>query len=164
MLYRCEYGSPVGTIYIFCDDAAIKGLWIDGQTHFGATIKGEVSESPGHPLLIRAKDWLDRYFDGRKPETSELPLSPDGSPFRQQVWEILLTIPYGRSMTYGDIAKQLGTPKMSAQAVGGAVGHNPISIIIPCHRVLGSGGALTGYDGGLDKKRWLLDHENIPYK
>ena len=163
MLYWCEYGSPVEPIRIYCDDRAIKGLWIQGQTHFAATVTGETSESPDHPLLLRTKDWLDRYFSGQKPEVNELPLAPEGSPFRQRVWEILRTIPYGGSMTYGDIAKQLD-PAMSAQAVGGAVGHNPISIIIPCHRVLGAAGALTGYDGGLEKKRWLLDHENIPYK
>lgn len=164
MLYRCEYDSPVGMISIVCGEEAIKGLWIEGQAHFEATLSGNVLSCPAHTLLVLAKDWLDRYFGGQRPDPKELPLAPEGSDFRQRVWKILLDIPYGSSMTYGEIAKMLAVPNMSAQAVGGAVGRNPISIIIPCHRVLGTGGALTGYDGGLDKKRWLLDHEKIPYR
>lgn len=114
-------------------------------------------------VLAAAKRWLDRYFAGEEPLPAELPLAPVGSPFRQAVWKLLCGIPYGETTTYGAIAKKLapmlGRETMSAQAVGGAVAHNPISVIIPCHRVLGSDGSLTGYAGGIDKKIWLLKKE-----
>ena len=115
------------------------------------------------PVLRLAVEWLDRYFAGDRPKTEELPLAPEGSAFRQIVWRLLCQIPYGELMTYGEIARRtaaiMNRPSMSAQAVGGAIGHNPIGIIIPCHRVIGSDGSLTGYAGGLDKKQWLLEHE-----
>ena len=117
------------------------------------------------PVLQKAKAWLDRYFRGEKPKISELPLAPIGNDFRQAVWKILCEIPYGEVITYGGIAKKIaaqrGLSRMSAQAVGGAVGHNPISIIIPCHRVVGTNGSLTGYSGGLDLKIKLLDFEGV---
>ena len=116
-------------------------------------------------MLLQAKKWLDRYCNGEKPDISELPLAPMGSDFRKEVWDILCTIPYGEVMTYGQIAdiiaKRHGKAKMSAQAVGGAVGHNPVSLIIPCHRVVGTNGSLTGYAGGLGKKITLLKHEGV---
>ena len=126
---------------------------------------GELRPNEELEVFSRAKDWLDRYFNGKKPVPSELPLAPVGGEFRQTVWELLCEIPYGELTTYGQIAreaaKRLQRESMSAQAVGGAVGHNPISIIIPCHRVVGTGGSLTGYAGGLDKKIWLLKHEGV---
>jgi methylated-DNA-[protein]-cysteine S-methyltransferase len=117
------------------------------------------------PIFANTKDWLDRYFAGQKPSISDLPLAPGGGAFRTAVWNILCEIPYGTVTTYGEMAKRvaarLNKPRMSSQAVGGAVGHNPISIIIPCHRVVGSNGSLTGYAGGIDKKIRLLEHENV---
>ena len=144
-------------------DGRLIGLWIEGQKHYLASLNEEATENPNNPVLIKTKHWLDRYFAGDKPKPEELPLAPIGSDFRQQVWQILRTIPYGKTNTYKQIAetvaKKRGIKQMSAQAVGGAVGHNPISIIIPCHRVIGSNGSLTGYAGGLDKKTFLLNHE-----
>lgn len=120
----------------------------------------DMTEKSDQPVLRIAKAWLDRYFAGEKPEISALPLCPAGSAFRQAVWQMLCEIPYGEVVTYGDIAQKmaarLGRKTMSSQAVGGAVGHNPISIIIPCHRVVGANGSLTGYAGGVDQKRKLL--------
>lgn len=116
-------------------------------------------------ILLKTKKWLDRYFSGKRPDINELDINLIGSEFRKNVWEILKNIPYGETTTYKEIAKILANQKeisrMSAQAVGGAVGHNPISIIIPCHRVIGSDGSLTGYAGGLDKKIYLLEHERV---
>ncbi len=117
------------------------------------------------PLFAQAKQWLERYFAGEQPAPLELPLAPEGGAFRRLVWGLLLDIPYGQVTTYGGLAKKaaakLGRSSMSPQAVGGAVAHNPISILIPCHRVMGSGGSLTGYAGGVEKKQWLLAHEGV---
>ena len=128
-------------------------------------MKEEIKENKNERILIKTKKWLDEYFNGKKPEISELDLAPIGSEFAKNVWEILCEIPYGKVTTYGEIAKKMATimhkEKMSAQAVGGAVGHNPISIIIPCHRVVGANGSLTGYAGGIDKKIYLLKHEQV---
>ncbi|MBR3248466.1 methylated-DNA--[Candidatus Saccharibacteria bacterium] len=167
MIYTTHYPSPLGDILLAAKDNKLIGLWIEGQKYYLANLKEEITEDDSAPVLIQTKDWLDRYFNGKKPEPAELPLAPIGSDFRQQVWQILKTIPYGETTTYKQIAEQIakqrGTKQMSAQAVGGAVGHNPISIIIPCHRVLGSDGSLTGYAGGLDKKTFLLNHERACY-
>ncbi|GHT78527.1 methylated-DNA--protein-cysteine methyltransferase [Actinomycetota bacterium] len=167
MYYTTDYSSPIGTLTIAADDQSVIGLWMDGQKYFGGTVSSKLQQSDSMPVLAAATDWLDRYFAGQKPLISELPLAPIGGEFRQGVWAILRTIPYGEYITYGDIAKQMaakmGKAKMSAQAVGGAVGHNPISIIIPCHRVVGSGGSLTGYAGGIDKKIKLLQHEGADF-
>lgn len=164
MIYTTHYPSPLGDILLATEDNHLIGLWIERQKHYLADLKDKVTEDGNNPTLTQAKDWLDRYFNGEKPTPTELPLAPIGSDFRQQVWQILQTIPYGKTITYKQIAtqiaKQRGTKQMSAQAVGGAVGHNPISIIIPCHRVIGSDGSLTGYAGGLDKKSYLLKHEH----
>ena len=128
-------------------------------------MKEEIKENKNERILIKTKKWLDEYFNGKKPEISELDLAPIGSEFAKNVWEILCEIPYGKVTTYGEIAKKMAKimnkEKMSAQAVGGAVGHNPISIIIPCHRVVGANGSLTGYAGGIDKKIYLLKHEQV---
>lgn len=157
--YKTEYLSPVGRLTLACDGENLVGLWLEGQKYFGDTLPCEAVQNDEHPVLFAAKQWLDSYFAGEKPDAAQLPLAPIGGVFRQQVWKILLDIPYGEVMTYGAIAKKLGTG--CAQAVGGAVGHNPISIIIPCHRVVGAQGKLTGYAGGLDKKVFLLCHEGV---
>lgn len=165
MYYEMKYDSPVGRLTLASDGLNLAGLWMEGQKYFGGTVPGEMRLNEELEVFSRAKDWLDRYFNGKKPEPSELPLAPVGGEFRQTVWELLCEIPYGELTTYGQIAreaaKRLQRESMSAQAVGGAVGHNPISIIIPCHRVVGTGGSLTGYAGGLDKKIWLLKHEGV---
>ncbi len=158
-----HYPSPLGEITLASDGDALTGLWFDGQKYFGSTLSGECGER-SLPVFDQAADWLDIYFSGRAPDFIP-PLNPQGTPFRRSVWEILLTIPFGRTVTYGEIAAELamqkGSPSMSAQAVGGAVGHNPISLIIPCHRVVGADGSLTGYAGGLEKKEWLLKMEKF---
>ena len=165
MYYEMKYDSPVGRLTLASDGLNLAGLWMEGQKYFGGTVPGELRPNEELEVFSRAKDWLDRYFNGKKPEPSELPLAPVGGEFRQTVWELLCEIPYGELTTYGQIAreaaKRLQRESMSAQAVGGAVGHNPISIIIPCHLVVGTGGSLTGYAGGLDKKIWLLKHEGV---
>ncbi|MDR3238304.1 MAG: methylated-DNA--[protein]-cysteine S-methyltransferase, partial [Spirochaetia bacterium] len=139
-------------------------LWIEGQKYHGDTIPEEITEKD-MPVFAAVKKWLDRYFDGKNPAILELPLAPIGGEFRQDVWSILCEIPYGEVITYGDIAKKMALKmnkqRMSSQAVGGAVGHNPISIIIPCHRVVGSNGSLTGYGGGISKKVKLLELEGV---
>ena len=164
MFFYTEYPSPLGTLTIASDGEHIVGVWIKGQPLWDTL--GEIPKRKDDlALFFEAKTWLDRYFAGGKPMPRELPLKPMGSDFRKSVWRHLLEIPYGKTTTYGAIAKQLakemGKEKMSAQAVGGAVGHNPISIIIPCHRVVGAGGNLVGYTGGLEKKIFLLGHEGV---
>lgn len=167
MYYRITYGSPVGDMTVVCDGGQkhIIGLWIEGQKYFMGSLQEEPVMQEGIPVLQKAAGWLDAYFAGEKPDIRELPLAPRGSAFRQEVWNILCEIPYGSVTTYGEIAKKMavrmGRDTMSAQAVGGAVAHNPISVIIPCHRVVGTGGSLTGYAGGIDKKIKLLEHEGV---
>ena len=155
------YSSPIGGMILASGGEKLTGLWFDGQKHFASSLKGSpINKSL--PVFEETIRWLDIYFNGGIPDFIP-PLSLLGTPFQKEVWEILLTIPYGKTMTYGEIAKMLadrrGLPRMSAQAVGGAIGRNPISIIVPCHRVLGSNGELTGYAGGIDKKAWLLELE-----
>ena len=152
MDYTCHYDSPLGGITLASDGEALTGLWFDGQKYFADTLDAEHAEKR-LPVFDEAVRWLDLYFGGEVPDfTPEL--SPRGSAFRRRVWNALLAIPYGHTTTYGEIAKKLGCK--SAQAVGGAVGRNPVSLLIPCHRVLGADGSLTGYAGGVDKKRSLL--------
>lgn len=161
MIYTSKYTSPLGGILLAADEVGLRGLWFDGQKYFARDLPDERTERET-PALSEAKRWLDLYFGGQEPDFLP-PLHPVGTPFRQAVWEILLRIPYGKTVTYGEISKQLaekmGLERMSAQAVGGAVGHNEISIIIPCHRVVGSNGSLTGYAGGIDRKIKLLELE-----
>lgn len=163
MYYTCFYDSPLGQIGLACSDQALVALWLPGQPVFDR----EALSLPDHPILAATRQWLRRYFAGQAPDWGELPLAPEGSAFRQLVWGLLRQIPYGESTTYGALAQEaarlLGKEKMSAQAIGGAVGANPISIIIPCHRCLGAGGALTGYAGGLELKRKLLTLEGIGF-
>lgn len=163
MQYMSKYQSPLGEILIASDEIGITGLWFAGQKYFALYLDKE-NEEKEIPVLKDAKKWLDIYFSGKEPNF-KLPLHFTGTEFQNEVWEILYSIPYGKTMTYGEIAnilaKRKGLKRMSAQAVGGAVGHNPISIIVPCHRVVGSNGSLTGYAGGIKKKQYLLEHENI---
>lgn len=162
MTYIQHYESPLGGILLAADDIGLTGLWFDGQKYFARDLPSERTEQ-NTPALSQAMQWLDIYFTGKEPDFLP-PLHPVGSAFRQDVWEMLLQIPYGQTATYGEIARRLaerrGVPRMSAQAVGGAVGHNEISIIIPCHRVVGTNGSLTGYAGGIDKKVKLLESEH----
>ncbi len=160
MIYTTHYKSPVGDILLASKNNRLIGLWIEGQKYYLSNLKDEIKEEDTE-ILIKTKEWLDRYFKGEKPSINELDLNPLGSDFRKSVWKILCEIPYGEVITYKSIAKQKGLKKMSSQAVGGAVSHNPISIIIPCHRVVGSNGSLTGYAGGIDKKVYLLNHEKV---
>ena len=159
MVYYSYYPSPLGRILLLSDGQGLTGLYLETQSGMPGEAQKEL------PVFVCTKAWLDAYFLGQQPDPYALPLSPTGTAFQEGVWKLLLTIPYGTTVTYGHIAgqmaRQLGKVKMSSQAVGQAVGRNPISIIIPCHRVLGSGGKLTGYAGGLDKKLWLLNHEEV---
>lgn len=159
MIYTTQYASPIGDLLLAEKEESLIGLWLTGQKYFLGSLKEEQTERDDTAIFKQTQKWLDRYFAGQKPATSELRLAPDGSEFRRAVWKILCEIPYGEVMTYGEIAKRIGGEKMSAQAVGGAVAHNPISIIIPCHRVVGTNGSLTGYAGGIDKKIKLLTLE-----
>lgn len=162
MTYICKVNSKIGNITLASDGENLTGLWLEGQKYYAKTINDEIIEKD-LPIFKETKKWLQDYFEEKIPKTL-LKLKPEGSNFRQDVWKILCEIPYGEVITYGDIAKKLEYKyhkKMSAQAVGGAVGHNPISIIIPCHRVVGSNGSLTGYAGGIDKKIKLLQLEKV---
>lgn len=159
-MYICRFKTKFGNITLASDGDNLTGLWFDGQKYYLGNIKEEIIEKD-LPIFEQTRKWLDVYFEGKDPNF-KLPLKPIGSDFRQDVWSILLEIPYGDVITYGEIAKRLEKKYnrvVSAQAVGGAVGHNPISIIIPCHRVVGSNGSLTGYAGGIDKKAKLLNLE-----
>jgi methylated-DNA-[protein]-cysteine S-methyltransferase len=161
------YDSPLGRLTLASDGRGITGLWIEGQKYHGANADGHqaLERNDELPVFAAVTQWLDRYFAGERPAISELSLTPVGGPFRQGVWKILREIPYGEVTTYGAIAKQMaetmGKEKMASQAVGGAVGHNPVSIIVPCHRVVGSNGSLTGYAGGIGIKVRLLEHEGV---
>lgn len=158
MNYTYHYYSPLGGITLCSNGTELTGLWFDGQKYYGDTLE-EKYEEKSLPIFEQTACWLDIYFRGKAPNFTP-PLNMQTTSFRKAVWEIMLTIPYGKTMTYGEIAervvKQKGLSKMSAQAVGGAVGHNSISLIIPCHRVVGTNGSLTGYAGGIEKKVQLL--------
>ena len=161
MMYTTQYTSPLGNMLLAADANGLTGAWFEGQTYFARSLDAQ-HQKRETSVLTDTKRWLDMYFRGMKPDFLP-PLYPIGSAFQQSVWEILLQIPYGHTTTYGEIARQLakkqGISRMSAQAVGGAVGHNPISILIPCHRVVGTNGSLTGYAGGIEKKIQLLTLE-----
>ena len=161
MQYTDKYRSPLGEITRASDGDHLTGLWFDGQKYFAATLGADVTKNAELPVFRQIMDWLDAYFE-KRPLPALPPLAPKGSDFRQAVWKLLLQIPYGEVTTYGELAHALQAQGVSAaaQAVGGAVGHNPISIIIPCHRVVGSGGSLTGYAGGLENKIKLLELES----
>lgn len=165
MYYSMIYNSPIGDLTIVSDEENLIGLWIKNQKYFMNSSSNDILQNYNIEIMKKTKNWLDRYFNGEKPNISELSLKPKGSEFRKVVWNILCQIPYGEVITYGEIAKEaqkiLNKDKMSAQAIGGAVGHNPISIIIPCHRVVGTNGSLTGYAGGIDIKKKLLKLEKV---
>ena len=166
MQYTTTYQSPLGSITLASNGESLTGLWFAGQKYYGETLSAE-HEEKDLSVFSQTRSWLDCYFRGEDPSFTP-PLYLHSSPFRLEVWEILKQIPYGKVMTYGAIAdimaRQRGMKTISAQAVGGAVGHNPISIIIPCHRVVGSSGSLTGYAGGIDKKVRLLTLEHVDMK
>ena len=161
-MFNAIYHSPIGQLTLTGDENYIYRLSFPTEPAPLLALRNDL------PVFQKAFSWLDYYFMAEKPDPKELPLMPEGTPFQVQVWKLLLEIPYGGSVTYGHLANQIclltGKDKLSAQAVGGAVGRNPIGIIIPCHRVLGAGDRLTGFRGGLDIKMRLLDHENIPYR
>ena len=163
--YQTTMDSTIGKITLGSDGESLVGLWTAGQRYFGDTVPGPMLPKDDLNVFSMTKDWLNRYFNGEQPKISELPLAPIGGEFRQTVWKMLTEIPYGEVITYGalgeKIARQRGMERMSAQAVGGAVGRNPISIIIPCHRVVGAKGSLTGYSGGIQLKLRLLRHEGV---
>ncbi|MBP3366153.1 MAG: methylated-DNA--[protein]-cysteine S-methyltransferase [Treponema sp.] len=163
MFYISKYNSPIGGITLASNGTELTGLWFDGQKYFADTLPEEYEEKD-LPVFGQTKQWLDTYFSGKAPDFTP-PLAFVGiSPFRKRVWEIMIAIPFGHTSTYGNIAKQIGAEtgkKVSAQAVGGAVGHNSISLIIPCHRVVGTNGSFTGYAGGISKKIELLKMEGV---
>ena len=164
--YTIQYDSPLGSIGLACSEEALVSLWLPGQKPFEKKAQA-LPSLDAHPIPEQTARWLDRYFAGERVDADELPLAPEGTPFQQVVWKLLLEIPWGQSTTYGELAAKsailLGKKRMSAQAVGQAVGANPIAILIPCHRCLGAKGRLTGYAGGLHLKRKLLDMEEITY-
>lgn len=168
MIYKAHYRSPLGDIVLASDEYSLIGLWIAKQRYIESSMPMGMIHKENHPILQEAIIWLNEYFSCKKPKLSRLSLAPVGGEFRQQVWRILTEIPYGELTTYGkvakEVAKRMGKERMSAQAVGGAIGHNPISIIIPCHRVIGSDNSLTGYAGGIDMKIKLLQHEGVDMK
>ena len=161
MEYIAHYDSPLGGITLASDGDALIGLWFDGQKYYADALDTDHEEKE-LPIFEQTKKWLDIYFSGKSPDFTP-PLNMKTTEFRKAVWEVMLTIPYGKTMTYGEIAEQIakrnGIKRMSAQAVGGAVGHNSISLIIPCHRVVGTDGSLTGYAGGIQNKEKLLEME-----
>lgn len=165
MRYTTVYESPLGPMLLAGDGDALTGLWFVGQKYFAAGLCAEPLVNDELPAFAAARVWLDEYFAGRQPASAGLPLAPTGSSFRQAVWDLLREIPYGETTTYGALARQLvvrlGRTAMSAQAVGGAVGHNPLTLIVPCHRVVGADGSLTGYAGGIERKRRLLALEGV---
>lgn len=162
MTFTTRYDSPIGALLLAGNERALTGLWIEGAQYFAATLPQDAQEGVSPPLRDAAQ-WLDDYFAARRPSPGDLALEIAGSAFRSCVCRLLMEIPYGATTTYGalasEAARRMGRARMSAQAVGGAVGHNPISIVIPCHRVLGADGSLTGYAGGVERKRFLLRHE-----
>lgn len=162
-MFYTNYKSPLGKIIIIGNSQNICGVYFEGQKYFLYKIREDLIENNDLKIFKLTKHWLDRYFKKENPKISEIPISPIGTNFQKLIWEILCKIPYGETSSYGEIAKKaakiLNKDRISAQAVGGAIGHNPISIIIPCHRVIGANGNLTGYAGGIDRKIKLLELE-----
>lgn len=163
MQYMMRYPSPLGEILLAADPMGLTGLWFEGQKYFGRGLDPEALEKET-PVLRQAMRWLDIYFSGSEPDFFP-PLHITGTDFQKRVWSVLRSVPYGHTITYGEIGKRIaeacGRTGMSPQAVGGAVGRNPVGIIIPCHRVVGADGCLTGYAGGVDKKIRLLELERV---
>jgi len=165
MYYSHRFASPIGPLLLASNGSDLVGLWMEGQKYFGRTVNEPLEPDAQRREFTHASTWLDAYFAGKNPALDDLPLAPQGSAFQQAVWQQLLRIPYGETTTYGAIARQvaeqMNKTSMAGQAVGSAVGHNPISIIIPCHRVVGGSGSLTGYAGGIQKKIRLLTLEGV---
>ena len=165
MYFKTIVSSPVGELTLASDGENLIGLWLEGQKYHGGKITNQWEEKNDLAIFKTTEKWLKDYFSNKNPNIKELSLAPLGSNFQQEVWRILCNIPYGEVISYGEIAKEIAKKQrktqMSAQAVGSAVGHNPISIIIPCHRVVGSNGSLTGYAGGIEKKTFLLEFEGV---
>lgn len=162
-LYFTTCQTPLGEAVLLAGEAGLMGLWLPGQQP-DAGLMARAQRRDSAPLLVQGKDWLQRYFCGQRPTPAEIALDPQGSEFRQRVWRRLCRIPYGELTTYGQIAREITRQtgkRMSAQAVGGAVGHNPVSLIIPCHRVVGENHSLVGYNGGVQIKRRLLRYEGV---
>ena len=159
MEYFCFLNSPIGDLTIVSNGKSLVELL------FGKVLKEGLINNENLEIFKQTKNWLSRYFKGEKPLPGELNLEPFGSPFRKKVWEALLKIPYGKTKSYKEISEIVSpNKKMAARAVGGAISKNPIPIIIPCHRVIGSNGKLTGFSGGIEKKIFLLNHENAQFK
>ncbi len=155
----CDYESPLGKMLLAADDAGLVGAWFYGQRYFASGLgDAEKNAEAETPVLTAALRWLDAYFAGDRPDVADVPLAPRGTAFQRRVWDVLLATPYGETRTYGELATALGS---SARAVGSAVGKNPLSVIVPCHRVVGADGSLTGYAGGVDRKRALLALEGV---
>ena len=165
MVYTSRYISPVGPLLLAQRDGKLTGVWMEGQKYFPGPLGEEAQGRGSSGVLRQAERWLERYFAGERPDAGELPVEPGGSDFQKAVWNALCEIPYGQTATYVEISRKLaagrGLERTSARAVGAAVGRNPISIIIPCHRVVGADGSLTGYAGGLERKIMLLTHEGV---
>ena len=163
MDYTTEYNSPIGKILLASNGTSITGLWFLDQNHFGTTLRSPALDGTSLPVLQQAIQWLDDYWRGTNPSPATLPIQLRGTAFQQETWKLLLELPYGTTITYGELARRYavksGIEAMSARAVGNAVGRNPISIIIPCHRVVGASGRMTGYAGGIVRKTALLQHE-----
>lgn len=158
-MFVCDYESPLGRMLLAADDTSLTGAWFYGQRSFARGLEdAEKNVEAEAPALAAARRWLDAYFAGERPDVADMPLAPHGTAFQRRVWNALLAIPYGETRTYGELAAELGS---SPRAVGAAVGKNPISVIVPCHRVVGADGSLTGYAGGLSRKRALLELEGI---
>ena len=157
------YTSPIGTLSLVADDHYLFGIWVQEQSHFERGLANEsLEEVATHPILDQVVSYLDAYFEGQVQDLSKLPLAPIGTAFERRVWTYLQSIPYGQTVTYGQIAQSLQVA--SAQAIGGAVGRNPWSVLVPCHRVLSAGNRLTGYASGVEKKAWLLGHEGANFQ
>lgn len=157
MVYT-QISSPLDPLTMAAENGAVTGLWMEGQKYFAAGLSPDAVFRDGDPVLMAAARWLDAYFGGEDPGPLPVPLAPGGTPFQQRVWTLLREIPRGTTVTYGELSARLGS---SPRAVGSAVGRNPISILIPCHRVLGAGSAITGYAGGIERKRFLLELEGV---
>lgn len=163
--YCTEYESElIGPLTIAGNGEAIVGCWFGNDRYFGYGVDGEMERDDSLALLVQARSWFDRYFAGEAPDPRELPLAARATSFQARVREAMLDIPYGQTGTYGDIAKRLEAEtgrRQSARAVGGAVGHNPLCVLVPCHRVVGANGSLTGFGGGIEMKVKLLEHEGV---
>ncbi|MEG0256610.1 methylated-DNA--[protein]-cysteine S-methyltransferase [Vagococcus sp.] len=168
MFYKKNYQSPLGKLEILCDDTSVKGIWFENQKYYGSHFELNSIQTSENEVIKQVEKWLDAYFNGEQPRLEQLNLQPDVTEYRKKVLKILVEIPYGKTMTYKEIAEKLNNKypsnKTSARAVGGAVGHNPISILIPCHRVVGTNASLTGFAGGLNRKVELLALEGFDKK